>query len=172
LINEVAQILVEGFRRTAPDSWPTLDKALNEVQKSLEEGRISRVAVDDLGHAVGWIGGLKHGYPGEVWELHPLVVKPECQGTGIGAALVADLEKCIKDLGGLTVMLGADDEMNLTSLSGKDLYPGVQEYILNIRNLDRHPYEFYQKQGYVITGVVPDANGWGKPDIMMSKRVG
>jgi hypothetical protein len=25
--------------------------------------------------------------------------------------------------------------------------------------------------GYVITGVVPDANGRGKPDIIMSKRV-
>jgi len=34
-----------------------------------------------------------------------------------------------------------------------------------------HPFEFYQKQGYVITGVVPDANGVGKPDILMSKRV-
>ncbi|MEN9564723.1 MAG: hypothetical protein RIR73_2967, partial [Chloroflexota bacterium] len=27
------------------------------------------------------------------------------------------------------------------------------------------------KMGYVITGVVPDANGLGKPDIMMSKRI-
>jgi hypothetical protein len=25
--------------------------------------------------------------------------------------------------------------------------------------------------GYVISGVVPDANGVGKPDILMSKRV-
>jgi len=172
LIEEVARILVDGFQRTAPNSWSTLEMALDEVQESLEEGRISRVAVDDLGHAVGWISGIKHGYPGEVWELHPLVVKPEHQGTGIGAALVADLEICIKARGGNTVTLGADDEMYLTSLSGKDLYPNVQEHIMNIRNLDRHPFEFYQKQGYVITGVVPDANGWGKPDIMMAKRLG
>jgi hypothetical protein len=25
--------------------------------------------------------------------------------------------------------------------------------------------------GYVITGIVPDANGRGKPDILMAKRV-
>jgi hypothetical protein len=25
--------------------------------------------------------------------------------------------------------------------------------------------------GYTITGVVPDANGIGKPDILMSKRI-
>jgi hypothetical protein len=32
-------------------------------------------------------------------------------------------------------------------------------------------YEFYQKQGYVIVGVMPDANGLGKPDILMAKSV-
>lgn len=25
--------------------------------------------------------------------------------------------------------------------------------------------------GFVIVGVMPDANGWGKPDIFMAKRV-
>ena len=29
----------------------------------------------------------------------------------------------------------------------------------------------YQKCGFVIVGVVPDANGPGKPDILMAKRV-
>jgi aminoglycoside 6'-N-acetyltransferase I len=37
--------------------------------------------------------------------------------------------------------------------------------------LNRHPYEFYQKMGYTITGVMPDANGIGKPDIFMSRRI-
>jgi len=34
-----------------------------------------------------------------------------------------------------------------------------------------HAFLFYQKVGYVVTGVMPDANGLGKPDIFMSKRV-
>lgn len=34
-----------------------------------------------------------------------------------------------------------------------------------------HPYEFYQKLGYSIVGVLPDANGFEKPDIFMAKRV-
>jgi len=32
-------------------------------------------------------------------------------------------------------------------------------------------YEFYQKLGFTIVGIIPDANGWGKPDILVAKRV-
>ncbi len=64
-----------------------------------------------------------------------------------------------------------DDEDGLTSLSGVDLYPDVWQHVAAVRNLGGHPYEFYQKCGYVIVGVVPDANGPGKPDILMAKRV-
>jgi len=45
-------------------------------------------------------------------------------------------------------------------------------HVRTIRNLRHHPYEFYQKLGFVIGGVIPDANGFGKPDILMAKRVG
>ena len=34
-----------------------------------------------------------------------------------------------------------------------------------------HPANFYLKLGYVIVGIIPDANGMGKPDILMAKRV-
>jgi aminoglycoside 6'-N-acetyltransferase I len=52
-----------------------------------------------------------------------------------------------------------------------DVYPDVWRYIAEIRNLNRHPFTFYQKLGYVVCGIVPDANGPGKPDILMAKRV-
>ena len=47
----------------------------------------------------------------------------------------------------------------------------ILEHLAKIRNLRGHPYEFYQKLGFVIVGVIPDANGPGKPDILMTKRV-
>ena len=59
----------------------------------------------------------------------------------------------------------------MTSLSNTDLYPDVFKHLTQIKNLKRHPYEFYQKLGFTIVGVIPDANGPGKPDIMMAKRV-
>lgn len=169
-IQQVAEMLVEGFKEHWPDAWPDLDSALKEIKESFAEDRITRVAIDDNGNIIGWIGAIR-GYGGNVWELHPIVVRREFQGEGIGRALVADLEDRIRERGGLTIWVGTDDEDNQTTLSGVNLYPNVLEHLSNIRNLDRHPYEFYQKLGFVIAGVVPDANGPGKPDILMAKSV-
>jgi aminoglycoside 6'-N-acetyltransferase I len=119
---------------------------------------------------LGWIGG-QHSYA-LVWELHPLVVRVDQQGKGIGRALVADLEALVRERGGLTLTLGTDDDDDMTTLSGVDLYQDTWQHIASIRNLRGHPYGFYQKLGYTITGVVPDANGIGKRDILMAKQVG
>jgi aminoglycoside 6'-N-acetyltransferase I len=170
-IRQVAQILLDAFVDMAPDAWPGMDSALAEVRDSLEPGRVSRVAVTPDGTVLGWVGGIPE-YDGHVWELHPLAVHPAYQGQGIGRALVLDFEAQVAARGALTVMLGTDDEAGWTTLSGVDLYENVWEHVRSIQNPGRHPYEFYQRLGYVITGVVPDANGWGKPDILMSKRVG
>ena len=66
---------------------------------------------------------------------------------------------------------GDDDENGETSLSGIDLYADISGAIRNIRNVKGHPYEFYMKLGFRIVGVMPDANGRGKPDIFLAKRV-
>jgi aminoglycoside 6'-N-acetyltransferase I len=169
-IEQTAMLLVEGFRAHWPHAWPNMEAALEEVRESLEPGRISRVAVGEDGTVLGWIGGIEQ-YHGNVWELHPLVVRSDRQGRGIGRALVRDFEARIRERGAHTITLGSDDEDGMTTLGGADLYPNIWEHIANIRNLRGHPYEFYQKCGFVIVGVVPDANGPGKPDILMAKRI-
>ncbi len=110
-------------------------------------------------------------YDGYAWELHPLVVAADWRNRGIGHALVESLEKRVNQLGGITIYLGTDDENFRTSVSGQDLYPDVLRKLLKIGNPRHHPYEFYQKVGFTIVGAIPDANGWGKPDIFMAKRV-
>ena len=152
-----------------PEGWPTIGAALQEVGESLAPDRISRAAVEG-DEVVGWVGGLER-YRGHVWELHPLAVKRDRQRQGVGRALVLDLEARVRERGAHTVFLGADDERGDTSLAGSNLYPNPLEHLLRIRNVRGHPYEFYQKLGYVIVGVVPDANGFGKPDIYMAKRI-
>ena len=169
-IEQVAALLVEGFKAHSPEAWSDMTAALEEVRESFGEDRISRIALDDNSEILGWIGGLSH-YDGNVWEIHPLVVKPSRQGGGIGRQLVRDFEDLVRKREGLTIWVGTDDEDDMTTLAGVDLYPNLLDHLVRIRNLRRHPYEFYQKLGFAIAGVMPDANGRGKPDIFLAKRV-
>jgi aminoglycoside 6'-N-acetyltransferase I len=84
---------------------------------------------------------------------------------------VDDLERLAAEAGVDTIFLGTDDEDGMTSLSGVELYPDIPAAIAGVMNHNRHPYEFYQKLGFVIVGVLPDANGPGRPDIYMAKKV-
>lgn len=170
-IIQAAEVLVEGFKIMAPKAWPTIKEGLEEVKEMLgyPDERFVLVACDSSSEVVGWIGGIKLNK--QVWEIHPLVTAPALQGQGIGRKLVEALECEVLKRGGSVVWLGSDDEADMTSLSGKDVYPNPLDCLCEIKNLKGHPYEFYQKLGYTIVGMLPDANGFGKPDIFLAKRL-
>jgi aminoglycoside 6'-N-acetyltransferase I len=170
LIDPAAQLLLDAFRGKTAD-WQDFESARAEVLESLAPDRISRVMVDASGAITGWIGAIV-SYGGRVWEIHPLVVSPSHRRRGIGRALVADLEQLAASRGALTLWAGSDDENDETTLSGADLYADIPGALRTIRNLRDHPYEFYLRVGFSIAGVLPDANGRGKPDIFLAKRVG
>lgn len=170
LIRGAAEALVEAFREHWPEAWPTVEDGLEEVNEFFTEDRIIRGAVGDNGQLLGWIGAISM-YDGQVWELHPLAVRPSAQRKGIGRKLVEDLEQQIALRGGLTIWLGTDDEDKMTTLGGADLFPDPLAALARIQNLRGHPYEFYQRLGFVLSGVLPDANGPGRHDIFMAKRV-
>ncbi|KXK13532.1 MAG: aminoglycoside N(6')-acetyltransferase [Chloroflexi bacterium OLB14] len=170
LINQAAQLLVDAFREHWQESWTTFEDGLQEVNELLEAEHICRAMIDDDNNLLGMIGGISQ-YDGNVWELHPLAVQPHLQKKGIGQKLVQDFEEQVRQRGGLTIILGSDDEDNMTSLSDVNIYENLYDKIKNIQNYKGHPFEFYQKMGFIITGIVPDANGIGKPDILMAKRV-
>ncbi|OHD56801.1 MAG: aminoglycoside 6'-acetyltransferase [Spirochaetes bacterium GWF1_51_8] len=168
-IKQAAKILVECFADFAPDAWPNIAEALDEVRECLAPEMLVAGAFDSE-TLIGWIGARpQYGTTG--WELHPMAVDKSRQGAGIGSALMVRLETEVRARGGITIFLGTDDEMGWTSLAGKNLYPSLWDEIAHIKNLAHHPYEFYQKNGYTIIGVIPDANGAGKPDILMAKRL-
>ena len=169
-IHQVAELILEAFAHI-PDWLKDLDGALDEIRESFAPGHLSRVARDQAGNAVGWIGGIPQ-YEGHAYELHPLAVKPSAQRRGIGRALVRDLETQVQQRGAITLYLGTDDEFGGTNLFGADVYPNVLDHAAALCNVRPHPYEFYQKCGFVVVGIIPDANGFGKPDIFMAKRVG
>ena len=164
------QLLYESFRDLTP-AWPDIQAAREEVLLSLEEDKISRVMLNSGGDVIGWIGAIPQ-YEKRVWEVHPLVVVESMRRRGYGRALVRDIEAIVATRGALTLWVGADDETSATTLSGIDLYEDLPRAIRNVQNLNGHPYEFYLRLGFQIVGVMPDANGRGKPDIFLAKRVG
>lgn len=166
-LREAAELLVSGFEE--PSGWTDVATAERDVAYVMQEG-FARAAVDD-DRLLGWIGALPE-YHGRVWELHPLVVGRAHRRRGVGRALVGALEQEVRARGGLTITLGTDDDTGMTSLAGAELYTDIPRHIRELRDLGRgHPFLFYQRLGYVVTGVMPDANGPGKPDIYMSKPV-
>jgi len=169
-LRQAAQLLVDGFRDDWPDAWPDFESALRTTRDCTAPDRIARVAREEDGRVAGWIGAFPL-YRGRVWELHPLVVRAELRGTGLGRALVEDLETQARAAGGVTLWLGTDDENGGTSLSGVHLFPGVLDRLRGLRNVRRHPFTFYQRLGFEVAGIIPDANGPGKPDILMAKSL-
>ena len=168
VLNVAAQLLVSEF--SAPSGWPDPRAARNEVEHILKEGFARAAIVGD--ELVGWAGALPE-YHGHVWELHPVVVQREHRERGIGRALVAAIEQEARRRGAQTLTLGTDDDAIMTSVGGIDLYPQVLDHLRQLKDLGRrHPFLFYQRLGFAVTGIMPDANGPGKPDIYMSKRLG
>lgn len=168
-----------------PAGWPTMDDARQEVHCWLESQAVfaeldqkfrgdyahEYIAALEGDEVLGWCGILP-SYDGRVWELHPLVVRHDQQRKGIGTAIVRALEDLARARGGLTLWLGADDEADEgeTSLGNADLYDDLPRRLRSFEP-GTHPSAFYLKLGFQLIGVMPDANGPGKPDIFMAKRI-
>jgi aminoglycoside 6'-N-acetyltransferase I len=151
------------------DDWQEPGGALAEVERILEEGGAFVALEDD--ELLGWIGWLPmYDY---VWELHPMVVKPDSQRRGVGRALVERLADAGREAGMLTLYAGSDDDDFLTTLSKvDDPYPNLPELLRALDNLDPanpHPFSFYLRLGFVVAGMVPHASGVGHPDIFLAK---
>ena len=164
--NLIAQI--KALLTTTFACYSSEQDAQEEMDSILEAERICLVAVEG-DKLLGFVGAM-HQYS-HAWELHPLAVDALYRKQGIGKALVLALEQLLVPQGVLTIYLGTDDEEFKTSLSQGNLFEDTYAKIAQIQNPGNHPYAFYQKCGYKIVGVIPDANGIGKPDIFMAKRI-
>ena len=170
---QAAQMLTDEL----PLGWATLAEAMEEIVERVDtierdgNGESLYLAAMDGDDVLGWTGMLP-GYNGKVYELHPLVVRRDKQGLGTGKMLVQALEQAAKERGGITMQLGADDERpgGETSLANVDLYDNLPKHLQEFEP-GTHQTAFYIKLGYKIVGVMPDANGIGRPDIYLAKRL-
>ena len=165
---QAAAILERAFAHQ-PAAWPTPEERAEEVRSFLEDDEREAIAALMGERVVGWIGWIEsHSHS---WELHPLAVDPDWQGRGIGRRLAAELEARAREAGMLSVWLGTDDDFGGTNLFGVDVYPGVLAHAARAKATKGHPVGFYRKLGYEVVGLFPDANGFGKPEVLMPKRI-
>ena len=166
---QAKNLLLETFPKA--NMWPSIDEeeALETVEESISDDNISiGIKVND--QLIGWVG-LIPMYE-KTWELHPMVVKPEFQGKRYGKILLMELEQIARQKGIIGIFAGSDDETNKTSLSENEITgENIFEEIQKIKNYKNHPYEFYIKCGYSIIGIIPNANGINKPDILLWKDI-
>ncbi|MGH7022754.1 MAG: GNAT family N-acetyltransferase [Caulobacteraceae bacterium] len=165
---DAARILREAL--PSPDAYKAPGEAEAEVAKLSERADRFGLAALTGGKLVGWVGAIR-AYSHSL-ELHPMAVDPPRQRTGVGAALIEALAKKARAEGFVAIHLGADDDFGGTNLFGQQVFGDVIAKAGEITADERHPLNFYRRCGFEIVGLIPDANGPGKPDILMAKRIG
>ena len=169
LKENAARILYSTFEKMGISGWSTYKSAIIEVEDCIQEPNIA-IGLQTNGKLVGWIG-IRPMYE-KVWELHPLVVEVQSQKNGYGQRLIKEIEVVARKKGLIGLVLGTDDDNFRTSLSQNELTKqNIFSEIMSIKNINNHPFEFYEKCGYSIIGAIPNASGKNKPDIWMWKNL-
>lgn len=169
-IEQAAALLVDYSPNRAA-RWPDLEAAYETIDDILEdEESVACVALSDAGNVTGFAAASPR-YT-HAWELHPLVVGRDHQRRGVGRALVEAVEERVAEDGGLTLYLGADDLDGNTTAAREDLFPGVLDHAQKVEAKSRrHPLGFFEKLGYEVIGIIPDAHGPGQPDVWMARSL-
>ncbi len=170
LLDGLARLSFETARLLFPNWLTTRQRAREEVSDALADGHTTRVALADGNEPLGWISCAR-AY-GRVWEIHPLLVAVAHQGEGIGARLVRDIEARAISQGAGVLLVSTSDETNKTSVGGRTLYPDPLSALRSLHADRGHPVGFWRRMGYVVSGVIPDAEGPGMPSILLVKQPG
>ena len=171
LLAALASLSHKASQTHSPNWLPTVDAAMQELQRASEEKILTSVVVE-AGTPRGWIAAEPQGHGS--WEIHPLLVDPTASSRGYGRILVEDIERKMRSHGGIAAFLSTSDATHSTNLSDVDLYNDPLEALRNIGVRDHkhgHAYQFWQRVGFTIVGVTPDAEGLGVPSIHMAKRL-
>jgi len=168
LIKQIVVLLEQCFTPFSPDWLPTDKKRLEEIQKSFEIGRRSRVLVNSSNEVLGWIGAIEDE---NLWEIHPIAVNIQYRRQGFAMLLINDLMALAKASGAVAIWAGTSDETLATNLSRADLYSDPFGAIRSLTVVENHPLNFWRRSGFTMVGVMPDQEGLDKPGIHFSKRL-
>jgi aminoglycoside 6'-N-acetyltransferase I len=164
-----ADLVIRAFAH-APAAWHTPKDATRLIDSFFEDDERSAIAAVEGDQLIGMVG-LIRTYS-HAFELHALAVDPDFQRRGVATLLLRALEDIARAEGALSLHLGSDDDFGGTTLFGSDPFPDLLATLRGVSSLgETHPLDFYRKMGFVLAGLLPDANGRGKHDILMAKRL-
>ena len=169
LIEALVPISVRAAAINAPRWLPTPERARAEIVRVASMAGVCRALLEG-DTPRGWAGAAPSAE--RAWELHPMLVDPACHGGGLGRCLVVDVERCARAAGALTMELSTSDATGATTLGGIDLFADPLGALSRLDVLDArtgHAFRFWQKVGYAVVGVLPDAEGPGVPSIRLAK---
>lgn len=165
----LAHVTFAAAREHSAVWMPDLDAARGELTDALQPQKIARALLDASGQPLAWVAALPDW--GDVWELNPLIVGIEHQGLGHGQRLVAEIEQLVAARGARTMTAFTSDTIGATSLADCDLYDNTLARLADVEIRRPHALGFWQRVGYRIVGVIPDAEGPGKPSIALARRL-
>jgi aminoglycoside 6'-N-acetyltransferase I len=165
-LDQLAALTFEAGSQHSPSWLPTLDAARETIDEARD--KFARVLLDDHAIPLAWIAA-GHDW-GRIWEIHPMIVGLAHQRRGYGRLLVREVAAQARAAGALTLMLSTSDLTRATSLSGVDLFDEPLRRLAELQ-VDDHPVVFWQRLGFRIVGVTPDAEGPGQPSITLAKRL-
>lgn len=155
----------------SPAWLPTPEHARDELVRVASEAAICRALLED-DVPRGWVGAAPCA--DTAWELHPLLVDPDCHGVGFGTRLVAEAERAACAAGALRMAVSTSDATEKTTLGGVDLFVdplGALQRLAVRDSTAGHAFRFWQRVGYTVVGVLPDAEGSGVPSILLAKSL-
>ena len=172
LVEALVGLSVRAAAVHSPAWLPTPERARAEILEVARGPGVARAVLED-GVPGGWAGAAPTDET--AWEVHPLLVDPGRHGGGLGRRLVADVERLAAAAGALTMSVSTGDDVRATTIGGTDLWADPLGALARLDVVDTragHAFRFWQKAGYRVVGVLPDAEGVGVPSILLAKSLG
>lgn len=169
IFNKYAKACAEILRQTYPEDYDAPQS--KETILHLLKGKNRLFIAEESERVIAFVGVLRHVFP-YAYQIEPLIVKEPFRGQGVGGRLLELIEFKLKDEGVRTLFITGPDTTGETSLYNKDLFDG-EGIVHHLSTVDygHEALSFYTKRGYQVSGVIPEANGAGKPEIMLAKRI-
>ncbi len=166
--DQLASLTQVASQEHSPEWLPDIARAHEVIAEARD--RFSRVMLDADNAPIGWVSAA-HDW-GRIWDLHPLIVGIAHQRRGIGRMLVQEVEREAARSGALVLSLSTSDTTHATTLSDVDLFDDPLRHLANIAMRAPHAVQFWQRIGFQLVGMTPDAEGVGQPSLQLAKRLG